>query len=432
MRDILLVLAVAASLPFTLIFPYAGLLVWGWFSIMSPHRLLYGFGVDQPFNALIAAVTLGSLLLHGRERKRWPADALPKVMLGFVVWMTINAFFAADPDWSWPKWALMVKIFVFALLVMVMANTKARIHAMIWVIVISIAFYGIKGGIFTIVAGGEGRVFGPEGTMIEDNNQLALAIILTIPLANYLRAFTANRFIGMGLVFLMTVEVIAVLGSYSRGGVVALSVTLFVFWLRSRRKLLILALAAIVLGVGLSVMPDAFFERMDTIQDAGEDASFLGRWYAWQVAIRYATDHFPFGAGIYGPERDAVFHSYFPDQEVHAAHSIYFQVLGENGWPGLALYLAMSLCCWVNLRRVGRQVARRPGLAWAAELSRMMQVSLVGFWLGGALLSMAYYDVFLTLLALSSVLRELTAPPQPMRLSRAARVSAGREKVRPA
>ena len=88
---------------------------------------------------------------------------------------------------------------------------------------------------------------------------------------------------------------------------------------------------------------------MNTIGDASQDASFEGRLYAWRVAFYYARDHFPFGAGLYGPQLGGIFHAYFPKQPIHAAHSIYFEVLGENGFIGFFLYLGLIICGFLIL-----------------------------------------------------------------------------------
>lgn len=409
MRDIILVLALFSMVPLMLRFPFAGVLVWGWLSLMNPHREVYGFALGQPFNAAIAFLTLMAWAFS-KERKAWPNDRLPWMLLALGVWMSFNSMFAPDPDWSWPLWDRTMKILMFVLLLAATAVTKARIHATIWVMVVSLGYFGVKGGVFTIITAGANKVFGPENTIISDNNHLALAIVMLLPLVNYLRMHTGHRLIRLGLGAAMALQVLTVLGSYSRGGMVALAVTAGFFWLRSKHKVGLLIAGGLVIATGLSLMPPAFFQRMDTIQNATEDESFRGRLVSWEVCTRYAIDHFPLGAGFSGTERKPVYNSYFPGETTHAAHSIYFQVLGEHGLPGLILYLLVILRGFLNCRIVIRQTRDRPGYAWAHELANMAGVSLLAFCTGGAALSMAYYDGFLILLVLTSVLRKMTAP----------------------
>jgi putative inorganic carbon (HCO3(-)) transporter len=118
------------------------------------------------------------------------------------------------------------------------------------------------------------------------------------------------------------------------------------------------------------------------------------------VAYDYARDHFPFGAGFYGPQLAQVFHTYFPNEAMRAAHSIYFQVLGEQGFLGLALYLLILAGGFIKAHQIARASRANPEKAWAGELATMIQLGLLVFCLSGAALSMAYYDVFILNLAM--------------------------------
>ena len=110
-------------------------------------------------------------------------------------------------------------------------------------------------------------------------------------------------------------------------------------------------------------MPPQFFGRMQTVQSASQDASFTGRVTAWKVAFDYAVDHFPFGAGFYGPQLPGIFNRYFPGEVAHAAHSIYFQVLGEHGFIGLFLYLLLLASAFIRCSRLIK-ASQRAGLTW--------------------------------------------------------------------
>src|SRR5258706_14284590 len=116
------------------------------------------------------------------------------------------------------------------------------------------------------------------------------------------------------------------------------------------------------------------------------------------------------GVGRVGVESRSVFDRYAPDPSViRAAHSIYFQVLGEHGYVGLALFLLLWILVWRDASWIIRNSRSRAGLQWAHDLARMIQVSLVAYFVGGAFLSLAYYDVpynLLVALVLTRVLVE--------------------------
>jgi O-antigen ligase len=108
-------------------------------------------------------------------------------------------------------------------------------------------------------------------------------------------------------------------------------------------------------------------------------------------------------------------------QKGRAAHSIYFEVLGDTGFAGLALYVAMLACAWLNTALVLAAARKRPDLDWADELARMLQVSLVGLMVGGAALSMAYYDGFMIVLMITAALLHVVRQPQDQTVRAAAK-----------
>ena len=409
MRDLALLLATLFFLPVSLRYPAAGLLCWTWFSIMNPHRQVYGFAFGQPFNSVIAVATIIGWLAS-RERKRWSTDAAPWVILCFVGWMTLATAFSPYPEFAWMFWDRTVRIFALVFLVFFLMTTKARIHGLVWVIVISLGFYGIKGGVFTLAQGGHAIVYGPPDSVYYDNNQLALAIVVSLPLVYYLWRHTRAAWLRIPMVFAMGLEVLMVFGSYSRGGVIALGAMMSMLWLRSDRKILLGLLALAMVGGGLSMMPASFFDRLHTVNSLDSDDSFQGRLDAWEVAAMAAAEHFPFGVGFNVAQIKTVFNSYLPGAGVHAAHSIYFQVLGDHGYIGLGLYVTFLLLALRNAGIVRRQTQDQPELAWANDLADMLRVSLISFYIGGAALSMAYADEYLLIIALLSSLRQLTQP----------------------
>jgi probable O-glycosylation ligase (exosortase A-associated) len=223
---------------------------------------------------------------------------------------------------------------------------------------------------------------------------------MVLPLANYLRLQTRRSWLALGTLAGMVLTVLAVVGSYSRGALLALAAVALVGVFRTKRWFVYLGLVAILAVPAYNFMPASFHDRVQSISNADDDASFQGRVDAWEVAFDVALDHFPMGAGFYGPQRHAIFHHYLPDAEAHAAHSIYFQVLGEHGFVGLAIYLALLVAAFLNTVRLRRLTRDHSELRWVFDLASMIQVSLVAFCVGGAALSLAYYDVFIVEVAL--------------------------------
>ncbi|SFU46462.1 putative O-glycosylation ligase, exosortase A system-associated [Nitrosospira multiformis] len=405
MRDILVTLIVFSSLPFILKRPFVGILMWVWISVMNPHTQGWGFATTFPFAAIIGGVTLVSLFFT-RESKKLPLTPVTLVLIFFVFWMNVTTVFALYPDAVYLQWNKVMKIMLMTFVTFMFLKTKEHVQLLIWVIVISLGYYGVKGGIFTIRSGGVDTVWGPEGTFIGGNNEIALALIMTIPLMHYLQTTVQKSWARHAFTVAMLLCAVAALGSYSRGALLAIAAMGVFLWFKSQHKLGLSLLGIMAIPPLLAFMPEEWTQRMDTINTYEEDESVQGRFNAWWMAFNLAKDR-PLGGGfeVTMPE---LFYRYAPNPlDIHAAHSIYFQVLGEHGFVGLGLYLLLGLLTWRTGSWIVRNTAKRDAYKWAHSLATMIQVSLIGFYVGGAFLSLLYFDVPYYLMAAMVAMRVL-------------------------
>ena len=391
MRDVVLLGVVLAVLPFACRHTWIGVLLWTWISIMNPHKLAWGFAMNMPFAAMAAGATVISLFVT-KDKVRLPYNPAIVSLILLTLWMVVTTVFAIHPDESWFDLKRTFKIQAMTLVALAALRERRHIKLFIWVNALSLGFYGFKGGLFTIITGGGQRVWGPPGGFIEGNNEVGLALVMIIPMMNYLRAVATRRWLRMAMTVLMLFTAVAVLGTQSRGAFLAIVAMGTVLWLRSKEK----AKAAIAIGlVGLvltNFMPASWDERMQTIGSYNQDSSAMGRINAWQMAIHLANDRF-LGGGFF-IYTDEIFARYAPvPDDVHAAHSIYFQILGEHGYVGLILFLAVGLFTFRTAMRIRREAQRREDARWLYHLAGMMQVSMIGYAVGGAFLSLAYFDL---------------------------------------
>lgn len=392
MRDILVTLIVFGLLPYVFKRPYIGALMWVWISVMNLHTQGWGFATNFPFAAIIAGVTIASLLFT-KDPKNLPLTPVTWALIIFVFWMNVTTIFALYPDESFVQWNRVMKIMLMTLVTLMLIKTKQHVQLLIWVVVISLGYYGIKGGIFTIISGGEEIVWGPQSTFIEGNNELALALIMTIPLMHYLQMISPNKWVRRGLTAAMLLCAVAALGTYSRGALLAIVAMVVFLWLKSRQKVRIGFLVLLAAPLLLAFMPEKWGERMDTINTYEVDESVNGRFNAWWMAYNLAKDR-PLTGGGFEIIMGELFYRYAPNPlDVHAAHSIYFQALGEHGFVGLGLYLLMGFLTWRTGSWIIRNTTKLEEYRWAFSLAAMIQVSLIGFATGGAFLSLLYFDV---------------------------------------
>lgn len=390
MRDAVVISAVLFLGFWALANPAVGVMLWTWLSLMNPHRYAW-IASELPLALISVAVTLAGIVLS-TDRKRLPVNAVTVTLGLFVAWFCVTHQYALYEKDAAELLVKNLKIQFMIFITLLVLHSKAHIHTFLWVIVGSLGILGAKGGLFTLATGGAYRVWGPPDSYIEGNNEFALALIMLIPLMHYLAHDTEKKWLRNGLWAMIGLCAISALGSHSRGALLAIAAMTFYLWLHAKNKLPFgIALFFMAAGM-LAFMPSAWDERMSTIASYEKDASAMGRINAWWMAWNLATDRF-FGGGfaIYEP---AVFARYAPDPlDVHAAHSIYFQVLGEHGFIGLGLYLLVWLLTWRTANWIRRSIAEHPDMEWAGRLAAMCQVSLVGYAVGGAFLSLAYWDL---------------------------------------
>lgn len=399
MRDIVVVLVVFALLPFIPRKPRLGAYVWAWLAMMNPQKLAYGFASSLPFSQIVALVTLLSFAFTG-QRQRFPVNAITVVYIFFVVWMTLTSPFAiAASDLVWDKWIFVIKIHLMLAVTLMLIRGRQQIETLLWVVTLSIAFYGVKGGIFTIAGGGSGRVWGPPAGLIAGNNAIGLALVMVIPFLYYLYQVATRRWVRLGLLFTGGTTFFAILGTQSRGALLALVAMALMLGLKGKRPVLTSLLIVAALWGGIQFMPDSWSSRMETIESYQEDASAMSRIYTWKTLWNLAVDR-PLVGGGFHSDNQKVFARYAPQGDqigggrVLVAHSIYFEALGEHGFPGLLLYLTLGLLTWREAGRVARKTRDDPEFgSWVPLLMHMVQVSLMGFAVGGAFLSLVYFDL---------------------------------------
>jgi probable O-glycosylation ligase (exosortase A-associated) len=410
-RDIVLALFIFGTIPFILSRPYIGLLVWSWIGYMNPHRLTYGFAYSFPWVYLIAVVTLVSLAFS-KESRRIAKSSVSILLFLFLVWTAVTTLFAVEPASAWQKLDEFAKVLAMVFVTLMLANTRERLHWLVWVIVVSLGFYGLKAGLFTLTHGGSSHALGPPGSFISDNNAFAMALCMTLPLMRYLQLHSARKLVRIGLGVGILLTGIAVLGTYSRGGLIGLVVVAAALLLKGRRKFALIATLVLVGTVAYHFMPPQWTARMGTLKDAKQTDSGQTRIQSWEFSANLALHRPLVGGGFDAYENAGTWVRYAPEGATQrAVHSIYFRVLGEQGFVGLALFLAMLAASWRSCARVRKRTRDSPDARWAFDLASMLQVSLAAFMSAGAFLPMTYFDLSYQLMAMC-VLLELCARSQ--------------------
>lgn len=401
--------------------PYIGVLLWSWIGYMNPHRLGWGFAYNFPFALLIALVTLISLVISRKKLEFFWHPAVGWLII-LNIWFVITTLFSLQPDESWMEFIKVIKIQFFIFITLWVMHDRNKINGLVWVIAISIGFYGFKGGIFTLMGGGSSHVLGPEDSFISGNTEIGLALVMVLPLIWYLYLHTHKKWIRSGLLLSIPLVAIAILGTQSRGAFLAIAAIGVFLWLKSRKKLVPLLVILLMIPFVFMFMPQSWHDRMSTINNYEEDASAMGRINAWILAIKMANARPLIGGGFrsfhednyeyYAPgliDRSGRIH--YPD-----VHSVYFEMLGEQGYVGLFVFLMLGWIAWRTASKIMKLTRDSEKHKWAYDLASMIQVGYIGYAVGGAFLGLSYFDLpyhFLAILVLTLRIVEQSLATNP-------------------
>jgi probable O-glycosylation ligase (exosortase A-associated) len=428
MRDLVLL----AALPFMLYAmskrPFVGLGMWIWTALFFPNGWVFGIASGIRYNLLFTGMTLLAYMAM-KPKPAFKLNGTAMLVLLFFAWTTLSSMTGIGLlERTWEIWNRFMKVIALFLFVLAIIENKLHVEFFFWCVVLSVGFYANLEALKFLASGGHHMIEGMNGHVLGDRNELAVAFVMILPICMYLlREYgPKSRLLSIGLLGTIALLVVSVVGTQSRGGFIALLALGGYFYMKSEKKALATVLI-IVLAVGLSqVVSSEWVSRINTINAADKDASFMGRVVAWKLSLILASQHPLTGGGFKALEyfpvwsnlsKDFFSFSWFytgdaaPSAErAHAAHSIFFQVLGDHGFVGLAIFLSILLATFRTARRIVRVSRQHNVPDWIPNVAKTLQLSMFGFCVGGAALSFAYFDLTYAIIGLLVVLNTRILP----------------------
>jgi probable O-glycosylation ligase (exosortase A-associated) len=405
MRDLIVLAIVLGSVPVCLFSPYYGILMWSWLAYFNPHRFTWGVAYNFPVAQVIAVPTLIGALFT-RERNRGLLRRETILILCMWCWFAVtyvSATLTAELAhnaliYGWPVLINISKVLLMTVSTILLVNSKEKLRYLFLLTSFSFGILAIKGAFFGLRTAGEQRVWGPPDSFVADNNFLALATNMCLPMFYYMAQYEQNRKLRLLMRVTFVCAIVSVLLSYSRGALLGLSVVLAAIALRSRYKALSIVLVLSSALLVASSAPEKWMNRMGNFVHGQLDNSAERRLNAWQFAFVLAKNY-PLTGGGFETFTPELFAKYVPGLEFAGPHSCYFQMMGEHGFVGFSLFVGLLISCWLSLRKLHRISRVGPSLEWIAPYAQMLQVSLLGFMVSGAFLAVAYFDLFYQLCA---------------------------------
>ena len=425
MRDWMMLGAMSFMLPMALMHGFVAFLLWGYTTVLAPSNFLYGFMQGVRYNFVFAAIALATLFMRRLPQAgRFRFDRTTVLLLLFFVHSLVSAFMAPDDNiLKYGRVEGFSKSMVFVLLMPLFITSRLRLHVTLLVIVLGLGLHGVVEGLKFVASGGSHRVAGIGGSSLSDNNLVAVGLAMLLPLFIYFFQQMEGRLARSAALAGLGLTVLAVVATNSRGGLLALVVLGLWYVLTTRNKLLALLLVLVAAGVVMLLAPDTWFARINTINTAQEDGSFMNRVLAWKISSAIALAHPVFGLGFDAINVSTIWYAYMDAPSLlsfvtterytpKVAHSIYFQVMADSGFVGFALFMAVLGSAFISRIEIKRAVRKRPQeLRWARDLSDALFLSLIGYMAGGAGVSLVYYELVYIVVAMLAILKFLVLEP---------------------
>lgn len=411
-RAILLLLWFIPSVPVCYFRPFYGIIIWTIVAFTSPQWYTWGAAHLIPWALIIAVPTIAGFLTKPHDWTRFAARECV-LLMALWLWFTFTTLYSINSvvfmhhaDMTWYIYGLVSKIFLMVFVTIGIVDSFARLRTLVIVIASCFGVFVVKSLPFLIRSGGADRVYGPAKSMIADNNDFGLALNMTLPMFFFLAQTETRPWIKRmwGTLCLLTIPTIFF--TYSRGALLSLIVLLTLMILRLRQRLLLLPVALVGVSLAILVTPQSWKERMNPSSDNMLDKSARGRINAWEFSVHLVSDY-PLTGGGFETFTPQLFNLYAPDPtDVHGPHSVYFGILGEHGFPGLALFLCLIGSAFFSTFEVVKW-GRYYGDDIAVAYALMFRFGLVGFLTAGLFLARAYFDYAYTIIACIIILRSV-------------------------
>ena len=403
LRSLWLLFVYVAFLGLSVNAPFVATLGYVWVDTFQPQEVAYVILNQIPVAMIMGLVALGGYFLLDR-RSPPPLTLQTVLQAAMAIWITLTLIWAQVPDAAWEKWDWAFKTIAFSTFLPYVIRSRVQIEAFAQTYVFSLAANFVPFGLKTLISGGGyGMNLGLQAgnTGLAEGGLLSTSCLMAVPVAIYLASHSQLipklKVLPLAYWGIAGLAVVTAIGTYERSALIGLGVLGIYMWVRTKHKIgfgLVLFVGACVL---IYTASGAFDTRVSSIGNYQSDNSALVRILVWKWTLGFVSTH-PFGGGfqtyiidhveVLGAGADG--HTEFG----RAFHSIYFEVLGEHGYPGIVMFLLLAGSTFFVLRRVAKQARPYPELQWVAGLSDALQSGLAVFLTAGAFVGIAFQPMF--------------------------------------
>ncbi len=425
--------------------PFLWVLAYLYIDILAPQKISWFLLASLPISLIAFVLAFaGWLLLDAKDDSRFTLrQGLILVLLLYCGLTTTTADF---PEAALEKWAWVWKALVFALFLPLTLRTRLRIEGAALVMVLTAAAIVIAGGIKTIAGGGGYgtlRLFVDENSGLYEGSTLSMVAIAIIPLVWWLARhgtiYPKGKLVTLFACALTFACLLIPIGTQTRTGLLCVGLLAVLSLRNVKRRMLYVGVMGVLALVAIPFLPDSYTQRMSTIEDHKSDQSASTRVAVWLWTLDYVQDN-PFGGGfdayrgnkikietetVEGQSNNVAVTTEETFDQARAYHSSYFEMLGEQGWPGLILWLWLQLAGLWQMERIRSRWIKRtgPGESWQAPLANALQQAQLIFLTGSLFVGIAYQPFIFMLIGLQcglwSYLKRIDTPQRKPLLGQA-------------
>ncbi len=392
--------------------PFIWVLAYLYIDIVAPQKISYFILASLPISLIAFCAAFGGWMIADDKRDArftW-RQGLMLVLLLYCGATTMGADFPVEAA---DKWGWVWKALVFAIFLPLTLRTRLRIEAAVLVMVLSAGSIIISGGIKSMAGGGGYgmlKLFVNDNTGLYEGSTLSTVAIAIIPLicwlARYGTIYKPEWKVRLFAIALTFACLMIPIGTQTRTGLLCIGLLGLMSLRFARHKFLFAALAGLAVLAAIPFLPDSYTKRMDTIENHQSDGSASTRVAVWGWTLGYVQDH-PFGGGFdafrgnrirvetrhtEGSSNNVSVDVNETFDQARAYHSAYFEMLGEQGWPGLFLWLALQLSGIWQMEKLRARWKKRTGRheQWQAPLANALQQAHLIYMVGGLFVGIAY------------------------------------------
>ena len=421
--DLFNLLSILAFMFYGLSRPHIALAGVVWVDTVTPQTISTSFLLGKPLSMVMTLFFFMVIALNFNKISA-PKQKLPLALLAlFMVWITLSTLYAHHPLYAAFKYSVVIKILFLSAFIPFVINTRMKAECFLWVFQVSVGFYLHVAGFKALAGGGGYDVDIIQSTVenagLTESSMLATMAALSVPIMVYLYRYSklaANyRLVKFYLILTFVASVFCAIGTFARTGLVAYAFVVFAFFLISKKRIRLGFLAIVAVLMMLPLLPDGWTDRMSTIKSANQEVSALGRMVVWRWTLDYAADNPFLGGGFFsyldnvGELQDYADEgeSFARNERAKAYHNMYFEVLGEHGYVGLFIYLALV---FTSIKRYWSLRNTPMDDEWFRYLSVMLLIALGTYFVGGMFIAIAYLPWLFYLLFLGVSLVNVVAP----------------------